>query len=740
MTARLASLKDRILSPSLFVRLLAGFLAVIVLLTTFFLLAFRSMNRSYYQELIGYHTGNLQHTVEKYESSFASVQQLLTNLYLNPQIMRMYSQAEAGPEQVSRLTVPAISETLSSLIVSNPGLFIEDIVLYFQYDALAIVRTGSISSELLFDKYFTVKSNTPDFWKRQFDESYNFSAFPISTMGQNLYASQDRLGIIVKNKLAPHLIVIASLLQDQLMNNMHVSNKGDQFLIYDGDRPVYASSGTFPDFLQAHKKTGLQADGQAKVDFQEPDGRYVFYQKGAKTGLTYYSIIPQLEVEAKLTRLLRGFLTILAIAILFSVIASVTITTTLNSPFKKLMRMLLSNPDETVPVYTKVKELKLINERLLQLSSKNRSMLSIYTFANRLRKIRSSGQADLPSEWLGKPFMLVLFHLQFKSSAEKEKGAAYVRELAESKWAYLPIPAVTLQTESDVIVTIVYVSDYEIIEETVNGIARAADSDVLHYAMTIGVSGAGLHNPDPAAAYEEALAMTHQRRLAEGTQVLTQLAEEPASTRVSLQLEHQYVQQLSAGNQPETLALIRRMLALLEEAGAFDSHYRRLCTDLALRTKQVLRSLHVQEEPLTELERRFGDPDTLSLLQDGLERYAAAAIQLLEAGKSGVDPKIEFIVHYMREHFAEDISLDRMADKVKITPTYLSSYFKEKMGLNFKEYLNDIRMQHAKRYLLETDWKIQDVAERVGYRSLTPFTRMFKLATGMTPNEFRRQL
>ncbi|MDF2669711.1 MAG: transcriptional regulator, AraC family [Paenibacillus sp.] len=729
-------LKALLVSTSLFARLLTGFMTVIVLLTTFFLIAFYSMNRSYYEELIGYHEESLNYTVEKYEQSFTTIQQTLTNLYLNQQVLRLYTEAEAGDEdRISRLNLPSISTYLAELVIANRDLYVEDIVIYLNKLSMTVGRTGSTSADLLFSKYLIANDVDTSFWQEQFDQSYYFKLLPSITIAPNAVTGQPRLAAIVKNKLAPNMYFIASIHSSQLLDNMHVSNKNNIFSIYNGDTLIFTSStGNVHNLFQS---ADLEEKGYV---FQEKSKQYVFYQKGSKTGLTYSSIVPQWDVEAKATKLYAVFFTILGIALVFSVLVSILITVSLNNPFKRLMNVLLSDPEEHKAIYTNIKELNVINDRLQLLSSKSKSMLSIYTFSNRLRKIKSNSLYDRNLELLDRPYLLVLMYLNYNEPTDKEKISYYIRELVELKWSRVDLPSVTLQTESDIVISIIYTDSFESIRQTLEAICTVLDQDSNYYTVTIGVSSAGLQTFEPSISYEEALAMTRQRRLEDGAQVFTALGPEPKYTRITPQLEHQYIQQLTAGNQQETLTLIRKMVGQLQDAHAFDGHYRQLCTDLVLRTKQVLRSLNIPEEPLSEKEARLSGLFTYALLLDGIESYVVTALQLIQSRRSGTEPTIEFIVQYIRENYMEDISLDMMADKVKITPTYLSSYFKEKMGLNFKEYLNDIRMGHAKRLLLKSNLKIQEIAEQVGYRSLTPFTRMFKIATGMSPNEYRKQL
>ncbi|MCC3376760.1 AraC family transcriptional regulator [Cohnella sp. REN36] len=99
----------------------------------------------------------------------------------------------------------------------------------------------------------------------------------------------------------------------------------------------------------------------------------------------------------------------------------------------------------------------------------------------------------------------------------------------------------------------------------------------------------------------------------------------------------------------------------------------------------------------------------------------------------------KFVKEYVESHFGDDLSLDAIAGKLGITGPYLSTYFKEKTGINFSDYTYTVRMSKAKEMLKDTDLKIQDIASLVGYFTVASFNRVFKRFTGLTPSEFRRQ-
>src|SRR5690606_20257481 len=129
-------------------------------------------------------------------------------------------------------------------------------------------------------------------------------------------------------------------------------------------------------------------------------------------------------------------------------------------------------------------------------------------------------------------------------------------------------------------------------------------------------------------------------------------------------------------------------------------------------------------------------PEQYDLFFNGL---LSAASELLAEKRGEQDHIVTFVQQFLEEHYAEDITLDRVAEPLRVTNGYLSSYFKEKTGINFIDYLHAIRIRKAKEDLIGTSLKIQDIAARVGYLNLNSFNRMFKRLTGVTPSDYRQQ-
>ncbi len=101
------------------------------------------------------------------------------------------------------------------------------------------------------------------------------------------------------------------------------------------------------------------------------------------------------------------------------------------------------------------------------------------------------------------------------------------------------------------------------------------------------------------------------------------------------------------------------------------------------------------------------------------------------------EEKVKDVIDHINEHYNEYISLDMIAKKMNMSSSYFSKYFKSKVGENFIEYLNHVRINHAKRLLNETDITIKEIANLVGYSSTTNFNIVFKKYEGIPPSKYR---
>lgn len=117
--------------------------------------------------------------------------------------------------------------------------------------------------------------------------------------------------------------------------------------------------------------------------------------------------------------------------------------------------------------------------------------------------------------------------------------------------------------------------------------------------------------------------------------------------------------------------------------------------------------------------------------------YADYLAQLRSKGTRGILAEIE---REVRNRYAENLTLKELSRKYFVNTAYLGQVFRKNYGISFKDYLNNFRMERAAEFLIHSDMKISEIAERVGYHDMDYFIDRFIVARGCTPARFRKKL
>ncbi|MCY7350180.1 MAG: AraC family transcriptional regulator [Cytophagaceae bacterium] len=99
--------------------------------------------------------------------------------------------------------------------------------------------------------------------------------------------------------------------------------------------------------------------------------------------------------------------------------------------------------------------------------------------------------------------------------------------------------------------------------------------------------------------------------------------------------------------------------------------------------------------------------------------------------------RIQKAFDYLQNHFNQEITLLDVSKLVGMTEVSFSRFIRKRTGKTFTDSLNEIRLGHASRTLIDTTLTISEVAYRCGFNNLSYFNRLFKAKNGCTPKEFR---
>jgi len=99
--------------------------------------------------------------------------------------------------------------------------------------------------------------------------------------------------------------------------------------------------------------------------------------------------------------------------------------------------------------------------------------------------------------------------------------------------------------------------------------------------------------------------------------------------------------------------------------------------------------------------------------------------------------KLKLLYDFVQENYAAKITLDEVSELMNMSSVSFNRFIKKRTGKTFVEYVNDVRIGYASRWLIEKDLSISEIAFLCGFNSIANFNRVFKKNKGRTPTKYR---
>ncbi|OIB02089.1 AraC family transcriptional regulator [Paenibacillus sp. LC231] len=131
--------------------------------------------------------------------------------------------------------------------------------------------------------------------------------------------------------------------------------------------------------------------------------------------------------------------------------------------------------------------------------------------------------------------------------------------------------------------------------------------------------------------------------------------------------------------------------------------------------------------------------DTLDELEEYLIEFYSEIVHYLTQSPGGSNKYADRIIHYLNEHYREEVVFEEMAKQIGISYSYMRKIVYEHTGKSLSDYLNLLRIEKAKELLLESNLSIAQIASEVGYMNVRSFNRLFRKFEGMPPSSYKLQ-
>ncbi|GAS82626.1 AraC family transcriptional regulator [Paenibacillus amylolyticus] len=108
--------------------------------------------------------------------------------------------------------------------------------------------------------------------------------------------------------------------------------------------------------------------------------------------------------------------------------------------------------------------------------------------------------------------------------------------------------------------------------------------------------------------------------------------------------------------------------------------------------------------------------------------------------EQSMEARLHSTIQYVDDHYAEEITVQKLARLAEIRPAQYTTLFRQLTGHKPLDYVNHVRIKHAKEWLRKSDEPLRDIASRVGFKDEYYFSRRFRQMTGLSPRQYDRSI
>ena len=155
--------------------------------------------------------------------------------------------------------------------------------------------------------------------------------------------------------------------------------------------------------------------------------------------------------------------------------------------------------------------------------------------------------------------------------------------------------------------------------------------------------------------------------------------------------------------------------------------------DISSCLRNILREMEQKQTGYEDICQAY-----MEILVIRLMRNIALSVQADPLPKVSGNSQCAAVRHYIDLHFKEPLTLDQLSEEAHINKYYLSHIFKQEYGISPINYMISRRLEESKYLLAETDLSMSQIAQLMGFSSLSYFSQVFRSTQGVSPKEYRQ--
>jgi two-component system response regulator YesN len=699
--------------------------------------------------------------IQSFEESFKEINDIIHTVGTLP--YNLYD--SSGHNNINMKNAYLLMKNVNQIITQD---YIHDFIIYFKNSDLVLTLSGTESFNSIFTKKYKNNNYAPEYWSNYAATRHSMKIIPSAYYEDEWSANgttKNLLAIVASNQInysVGNIVVFVDLTKLYAKVNENIMMPGTSLIVLDKDKNVIISTDGDYDL---EGMENIFFDTSNKSTIQKGDYNYHLV-RSEYNSFTYINKVPY-GYESYLSTI-RINKIILFMTTIVGVIISLLLSIYIHSPVKKILWLVgmkdgNKNQNHYKYIYNSIEKIQLENKLINSKMDNVREEVMRSIFFKMIDDI--TFYKDMKDQ-IDTYFKAIFFNRQFLMVGFELLSTNILKNVEDDSLEIIPdklrkdieialekigdgnYSVVVFYKENMQLVALVGVKEQIKRSKLLNDIEGVKEqlqkTLSSYYTVLVAVSKFYTEPQNCKEAFEE-IKLCFAYRTIKNTKTLIDLEKNEHSYDVYMPLsfDEKLSNYILSGNTSESINLIKQVIDTNISNNVSNIKFQYIIDNIFNNMVNILVHLNVDREELLLMEKEFRSKAKNFSDHEKINAYFENLVELTtrkvhSTNQSKVDK--DLLLQYINIHYAENLYLDKMAEVFNTTPKYFSNFFKKAFGINFVEYLNKLRISHAKEMLKSSEIPVNEIGERVGYLSPSTFASTFKKYSGITPSEFRKHI
>lgn len=741
------SIRDIFKFKSLFSRLMLSFLVIIFISSLLHFFSYVLYKNYIKKELINNSNQRVEVLANKLNMSFEQIQNNLLRIYMEDDF-----KAIANNETLSNYQEKLIIDRLSGYTNFNKN--IKNIFIVRENSDLILTSEGSYDRRKFFNTFYNSGIYNEEFWLKESSKNFYNGFYRtvdfIDSSNPNQTTKMFLMPVAFKQVNNSRFIMVALVDIDSIIKANENEFSNDFYIYNKSSEIIYAKSQNRVLDIDIQKLTGVDKQKQG----------YIFSNKSSIEGITYVKYMPTKDMNSLMLKVNILFVFITISTVLISLSISFIISNRFSKPVTSIIdfieniseqRSNNNNLEEFQFIRSNIEDIITQNSNYNKEINKKNSMLESLFYFSKIKNIYMNLSEAKDQMIIEQDYILVGFRVHFKKryyevvNIEASKITFSIAQLTKGYITDHISNVAVFQSQDDEFILVIQTDKTDSdIKDIISRILSCLGYEDEYIFFTVAISKLCNDVAEFDKCYVSINDIIKYRQPIESNQILE-------VNKINMQKEEKFhfplrqIEQLTEAlnncNLEEALKRLSEVLGYNKKGKVNQIYINVIFNEIINRCITAINSVeeatvNINIAQIQNKASKFYSIDQYKKLCEEIINLAIETCKLKENKKDYI---VDFILEYIHLHYNEDIYLELFADRLNLTKEYISQYFKNKMGINLVNYLNEFRIEKAKKLLSETSLSINEVAQNVGYNTPNSFSRIFKQYVGKSPREYRQE-